>query len=72
MNFLDNIVRRTRTKSVSILNDSEVVATSLTLNETITSLPEMSDDDDGELKKLREQITNLTLELQSAHIGLSL
>ncbi|KAH9636244.1 hypothetical protein HF086_009440 [Spodoptera exigua] len=68
MNFLDNITfRRTRTKSDSILNESEVVAATPTLNETVTSVPEMSDDEDDLVKKLREQITHLTLELQSAH-----
>lgn len=69
MNFLDNITfRRTRTKSDSILNDSEVVANKSTLNETVTSVPEMSDDEDDIVKKLREQITHLTLELQNAHL----
>lgn len=68
MNFLDNITfRRTRTKSDSILNDSEVIAATPTLNETVTSVPEISDDEDDLVKKLREQITHLTLELQSAH-----
>lgn len=67
MNFLENITfRRTRTKSDSILNDSEVTGTML--NETVTSVPEMSDDDDNEIKTLRDQITNLTLDLQSAHL----
>lgn len=52
MNFLENITfHRTRTKSDSTLNDSEVAAMQ-TLNETTTSIPEMSDGDDGELKKI--------------------
>lgn len=68
MNFLENITfRRTRTKSDSMLNDSDIAATRATLNETVTSVPEMSDDDD-EIKRLRDQISKLTLELQNAHL----
>ncbi|KAJ8724549.1 hypothetical protein PYW08_016023 [Mythimna loreyi] len=69
MNFLQNItIRRTRTKSDSMLNESDVGTMHATLNETVTSVPEMSDDDDDEIKKLKDQITKLTLDLQSAHL----
>ena len=67
MNFLENITfRRTRTKSDSILNDSDAVS-ALTINETGNSVPDLSEDEDvGLLKELREQVMNLTIELQSA------
>ncbi|XP_047018966.1 uncharacterized protein LOC124629567 [Helicoverpa zea] len=68
MNFLENITfRRPRTKSDSMLTDENELHTTNVVNETATSLPELSDDDDDEIKKLKEQVFNLTLELQSAH-----
>lgn len=67
MNFLENITfRRTRTKSDSILNDSDAVSAK-TINETASSVPELSDDEDlGLIKGLREQVMNLTIELKTA------
>lgn len=68
MNFLENITfRRPRTKSDSMLTNENELNTTNIVNETATSLPEMSDDEDDEIKKLKEQVFNLTLELQSAH-----
>lgn len=65
MNFLENItLRRTQPKAQS-KHDSDV-ATSITLNDTMDSVPEMSDDDSEEVKKLRDQILSITLELQTA------
>lgn len=67
MNSLENITfRRTRTNSDSILNNSDNIIHNLN-NSTVNSAPEMSDDEDDELKKLREQVIKLTTELQSAH-----
>ena len=57
MNFLENITFRcTRTKSeISILNESQV-AHSITLNDTATTIPDMSEDEDEEQKQLHEEI----------------
>lgn len=67
MNFLENITfRRARANSEPRLNDSDV-ATSLSLNETVTSIPDMSVEEIDEVKKLRDQVMNITLELQTAH-----
>uniref|UniRef100_A0A2A4ISN9 Uncharacterized protein n=1 Tax=Heliothis virescens TaxID=7102 RepID=A0A2A4ISN9_HELVI len=65
MNFLENItLRRTRSKAQP-KHDSDVTA-STALNDTVDSVPEMSDDESEEVKALRDQILNITLELQTA------
>lgn len=67
MNFLENITfRRTRTHSESNDDSSNVV--SQTLDCTSNSLPDMSEDDDGEqICILKKEIESLKTKLQSAH-----
>lgn len=68
MNFLENITfRRNRTNSESNINNSDDNNMTHNLNNTVTSVPDMSDDEDDELKNVREQIIKLRIELQSAH-----
>lgn len=73
MNFFENITmrrRRTRTKSDSItaINESQ----NETFDDTVNSLPDLSSDCNNDsqqqqIRKLKEQIDNLELELSSAH-----
>lgn len=71
MNFFENItMRRTRTKSNSItaINESQ----NETFQDTVNSLPHLSSDyindtQQQQITKLKEQIDNLKLELNSAH-----
>lgn len=71
MNFLDNITfRRNRTKSdsstTSIANVSKT-STESPIDGTMTSLPDISDDEDNQTIQLKKQLERLTTELNSAH-----
>ncbi|KAJ8723137.1 hypothetical protein PYW08_003049 [Mythimna loreyi] len=70
MNFLDNITfRRNRSKSETKTNDTEENSslTNSPIDGTTTSLPDISDDEDEQITKLKQQLEQLTLELNSAH-----
>ena len=67
MNSLENItVRRTRTQSdPPTYDDSNIISD--TLNGTTNSLPDISYDEDDQIKQFKVKIEKLVLELASAH-----
>lgn len=67
MNFLDNITfRRTRvrTHSDSEIDDNNTI--SQTLECSANSMPDISDDEDDQVKKLRDEIKDLKIQLSCA------
>lgn len=68
MNYINNITfRRTRTQSEPNNDDSDDII-SQSLEQTTSSLPEVSEDEDNnEIKILKEKIDSLTSQLNSAH-----
>lgn len=70
MSFMDTITfRRRRPLSESQTNerDESINSSKITLDGTAQSLPTLSDDEDEQLKELREKNQRLTLELEMAH-----
>lgn len=70
MNVLENITfRRNRTKSETTTNDTDpdILLANSPIDGTTTSLPDISDDEDDQSTKLKRQLEQLTLELNSAH-----
>lgn len=70
MNYLGNITfRRNRSKSETTTNeaDEDILLTNSPIDGTSTSLPDISDDEDDQSTKLKQQLEQLTLELNSAH-----
>lgn len=68
MNFLENITfRRNRNRACSetTLNDSDVIPD--TLESTVNSMPELSQDENEQLNILKAKLLDLESQLQSAH-----
>lgn len=71
MNFLENITfRRSRTTSEQNKDNSDIITQ--TLNCTSNSMPDLSEDEDGRLAILNDEIEKLTDQLNSAHTEIEL
>ncbi|KAG7305369.1 hypothetical protein JYU34_009432 [Plutella xylostella] len=71
--FLDTITLRRRRRTRTVSNDTVENAenSNLSLNGTTNSMPLISDDEDDQIKTLKDQIESLTIELRTAHEEIS-
>lgn len=69
MNFLENITfRRNRSKSETNIDENDItISTNSPIDGTTTSLPDISDDEEDQITKLKLQVEQLTLDLNAAH-----
>lgn len=68
MNFIENItLRRKRTQSDNMNRTNNINTPETTIDESATSLPDISDDDLDQVMRLKERIDALQTELKCAH-----